>query len=106
MTGFKLVRATPCGGSNCESAAAILRIRELHRKETRWGNDDWSMTEGEYAEDGGAEEWPNLEAFDVCIECCRIEMSPEQRDPMDDIRVLEGLYPCPTIRALDGEATK
>ena len=34
----------------------------------------------------------------VCVECYRVEQSIEQRD---GVAVLEGLWPCPTARALD-----
>ena len=89
-------------------AATVGRVRALHRRETRWGNEDYSIDAEEYAErkaendevDAG---WAldSLAAFDVCAECCRIEQSIEQRD--DGVAVLEGLWPCPTVRALGAE---
>ena len=89
---------------NCsEEAKAIQRVRKLHNKVTRWGNEDMSLSAEQYAEDGGSEEWPDLEPFDVCAECCRMESAEEQQDEWD-VAHLGCLWPCPTRMALDGEA--
>ena len=86
-------------------AAKLDAVRALHRREVRWGNEDYSIDAEEYADrktendevDAG---WglDALAAFDVCAECYRVEQSIEQRD---GVAVLEGLWPCPTARALD-----
>ena len=88
-------------------AAKLDAVRALHRREVRWGNEDYSIDAEEYADrktendevDAG---WglDALAAFDVCAECYRVEQSIEQRD---GVAVLEGLWPCPTARALDAE---
>ena len=88
--------------------AAIERVRALHTCEARWGNEDYSIDADEYAarkaenDEGWGWGWDldTLARFDVCAECYRIERSIEQRD--DGVAVLEGLWPCPTIQALDG----
>ena len=86
-------------------AAKLDAVRALHHREVRWGNEDYSIDAEEYADrktendevDAG---WglDALAAFDVCAECYRVEQSIEQRD---GVAVLEGLWPCPTARALD-----
>ena len=88
-------------------AAKLDAVRALHHREVRWGNEDYSIDAEEYADrktendevDAG---WglDALAAFDVCAECYRVEQSIEQRD---GVAVLEGLWPCPTARALDAE---
>ena len=86
------------------AAEAIERVRELHTCEARWGNEDYSIDADEYAarkaENDEGWDLDTLARFDVCAECYRIERSIEQRD--DGVSVLEGLWPCPTIQALDG----
>ena len=81
--------------------SAIDRVRALHCREVRWGDEDYSIDAEEYAERRAEndEALDALDRFDVCAECYRIEQSIEQRD--DGVAVLEGLWPCPTIRALD-----
>ena len=83
---------------------AIERARALHTCEARWGNEDYSIDADEYAarkaENDEGWDLDTLARFDVCAECYRIERSIEQRD--DGVAVLEGLWPCPTIQALDG----
>ena len=83
---------------------AIERVRALHTCEARWGNEDYSIDADEYAarkaENDEGWDLDTLARFDVCAECYRIERSIEQRD--DGVAVLKGLWPCPTIQALDG----
>ena len=83
---------------------ALERVRALHTCEARWGNEDYSIDADEYAarkaENDEGWDLDTLARFDVCAECYRIERSIEQRD--DGVAVLEGLWPCPTIQALDG----
>ena len=89
------------------ASGQIERVRALHTCEARWGNEDYSIDADEYAarkaendEVDACWDLDTLARFDVCAECYRIERSIEQRD--DGVAVLEGLWPCPTIQALDG----
>ncbi len=94
--------------SEDRASEQIERVRALHTCEARWGNEDYSIDADEYAarkaeNDEADAGWglDTLARFDVCAECYRIEQSIEQRD--DGVAVLEGLWPCPTIQALDGK---
>ena len=89
-----------------EMQDVIQRVRDLHRKVTRWGNEDMSISAEEHAENEAEGEWPELDPFDVCAECARIEMSAEQRGDDHDLCYLESVWPCTTIKALDGEDKK
>ena len=64
---------------------ALEAVLALHRREERWGYEDYSID-------------AYLTAFDVCVECSRVEQSIEQRD---GVAVLEGLWPCPTAAAIE-----
>ena len=92
--------------SEDRASEQIERVRALHACEARWGNEDYSIDADEYAarkaendEVDAGWDLDTLARFDVCAECYRIEQSIEQHV---DVAVLEGLWPCPTIQALDG----
>lgn len=84
--------------------AAIDRVRALHVKVTRWGDDEgeYSLDQEDY--DDSPEDHEHLNAFDVCAECFRIEQSPEQHGDGMPHAIFEGLWPCATRRTLDGGA--
>ena len=57
-----------------EALGAIERIKALHRRVTRWGNEDVSFSteqyeDGEYEDAGYSRD--SLQPFDVCEECAR-----------------------------------
>jgi hypothetical protein len=83
-----------------QAVAAIEAVQALHERVTRWGNDDYSISQDAY-DTGDYEDWTSLEAFDVCAECFRIEQTPDQHDGADcEHTILEGLWPCSTVRAI------
>ena len=79
-------------------AARLEAVRELHRKVTRYGDDEYSIPADEYLET--PDEHPGLEPFDVCAHCMDIETTV-QGDNVHWIGI-ESAWPCPTIQAIDG----
>ena len=105
--------------------AALARVRELHTRESLWQYDrdqeyshptqqdaaDESGCDCPYAAEPSADRAHTPEClatithFDVCTECARIEYADADRQAHGEFSgYAEALWPCPTIRALDGGA--
>ena len=103
-------------------AAAVERIRELHERASFWqysrDQEHSYPTQQDAADESGCDCPENPESvylahtpeclatishFDVCAECARIERADADRQAHGDFSgYAEALWPCPTIRALDG----
>ena len=104
--------------------AALARVRELHERESFWQyhrDQEYSYpTQQDAADDSGcdcpgdpdsvylahtAECLATISHFDVCSECARIEYADADRQAHGEFSgYAEALWPCPTIRALEGES--
>lgn len=85
---------------NIEALADRLEAaRELHRKVSRYGDEECSVPADEYLE--APDEYPGFKPFDVCEHCMDIEVSI-QGDYVHWIGI-ESSWPCPTIRAIEGD---
>lgn len=78
---------------------AISRVRDLHQPEKRWGNEDYSLLEDEYV--AWPEDYPGLAPFTVCAHCSTIEREATGND--DGLIGFRSTWPCPTIKALNGD---
>lgn len=80
--------------------ATVARVEALHECVTRWGNEDYSISQDAY-DDTDLDDLASLTAFDVCAECFRIEQTSDQHDGNEcEHAVLDGLWPCSTVRAI------
>ena len=104
--------------------AALARVRELHERESFWqyhrDQEHSYPTQQDAADDSGcdcpgdpdsvylahtAECLATISHFDVCSECARIEYADADRQSHGEFSgYAEALWPCPTIRALEGES--
>ena len=84
----------------------LQRVRDLHRKVTRYGLEDFSISAEAYEvaeyEDAGYSR-DEFEPFDICEECGRLEMAADQRGDEGGTLYKESVWPCATINALGGE---
>ena len=104
--------------------AALARVRELHERESFWqyhrDQEHSYPTQQDAADDSGcdcpgdpdsvylahtAECLATISHFDVCSECARIEYADAERQAHGEFSgYAEALWPCPTMRALEGES--
>ena len=73
------------------------KIKALHRRVTRWGSEDYSISADDYSYSPG--DYAGLSDFEVCAECYRVEQTPDQHDGECLHSALESLWPCDTARA-------
>jgi len=80
--------------------AGLRGVLALHERVTRWGNEDYSISQDRYDDERDDVE-DGLTPFDVCAECFRIEQTSDQHDGAEcEHAVLDGLWPCPTAAAI------
>jgi hypothetical protein len=87
--------------------AALDAVLALHKPETRWTHPDWmgsfdTIEEAAgYDEDEviGDEQKSQVDSFDICAECGRIE-SEQLSESGEEWGYREGLWPCPTVAAV------
>ena len=105
--------------------AALVRVRELHARESFWQYDrdqehsyltqqdaaDESGCDCPYAPEPSAdlahtpECLATISHFDVCSECARIEYADADRRAHGEFSgYAEAMWPCPTIRAIGAES--
>ena len=103
--------------------ALVDRVRELHAPESFWqyhrDQEHSYPTQQDAADESGCdcpyapepsadldhtpECLATISHFDVCSECARIEYADAERQAHGEFSgYAEALWPCPTIRALDG----
>lgn len=81
----------------------VGRVRELHTPVKRWQDapdSSWSWDTEEEARAEMESDTDPVSFFEVCSHCAELEM--EHAADFADYR--ESLWPCPTMRALDGAA--
>jgi hypothetical protein len=90
-----------------ERDAALERVRELHKPEKRWTHPDWTgsfdtreeAAEYDYDEAMGADHKSQVDHFEICAECGRIE-GAQLRDVGEVWDYRESLWPCKTAAAI------
>ena len=123
---FRLARAAVNALPSLLAAdSALARVRELHERESFWqyhrDQEHSYPTQQDAADESGCDcpyaPEPSAELahtpeclatishFDVCSECARIEYADADRQAHGEFSgYAEALWPCPTIRALEGES--
>jgi len=94
-----------------EQRAALDRVEALHKPEKRWTHPDWTgsfdtreeAAEYDYDEAMGDDQKSQVEFFEVCAECGRVESEQLSEAGDGDWSYRESLWPCETIAAITGE---